>query len=263
VYRPNSSINDSKSSLNLGYNYNVSDAVTNLTGRLTPTGVDPTAVGQSQSPNGGPTLVLVQGTNQSFDLTVTEPNGTKEDLATDKIELFLRDDPTSPNNLLYKSTDIVSQIKRLRGDQARVFFTPADSNALFVGQPYFYKFVVTRADGTIFDAIEWSPVQVTLGGVTQPTPAAFAATVKIDHDYGLSDALRYMTPGGTPIAEAQIRIYDKADFDAGQLQQPIGISRTDAFGRWQEPILVEPGHDYVVQFFLPKQFGPDTVVVTA
>lgn len=241
----------------------MSDVVAALIGRLAPTGVASPAIGQSQTPNAGPVLVFVQGTNQSFDLTVTQPDGSEEDLADDKIELFLKDDPTSPGTLLYKSSDSVSQIKRLGANQARLFFTPADSNALFVGTPYFYKVVVTRLDGSVFNAIEWSPVQVTLGGVTAPAPAPFPATVKIDHDFGLPDALRYVTQGGTPIAEAQIRIYDKADFDAGNLQQPIGIAHTDAFGRWKEPVLVPPGHDYVVQFFLPKQFGPDVVVITA
>lgn len=87
--------------------------------------------------------------------------------------------------------------------------------------------------------------------------------VTLDHNYQLPNSLQYVSPGGTPIADAQVRVYKKSDYDAGNLQQPIGITMTDAFGKWKDPILVESGYTYSVQFFLPNVWGPDKVEVIA
>jgi hypothetical protein len=206
----------------------------------------------------GPLLELVQGTNQSYDLTVTDQDGDPEDLTTDKVEFLLRFDPTNPQNPIYKSTDSPLDINRLGGNQARLFFVPSDTSGL-VRQGYFYQVRITRADASVFTAIDWSPAVVTLGGDTVvPPPPVFPNTVKLDHNYELPDALRYMTPGGSPIAGAQVRVYLQADYTAGRLANPIGTTITDARGRWVNPILVSPGFTYVVQFFQPNTYGPDT-----
>jgi len=211
----------------------------------------------------GPALVLVQGMNQSFDLTVTDQDGDPEDLTADKVEFVLRADPANPQNVLYKSTDSPLQIQRLGANQARLLFVPADTAALQPGA-YSYQVRVTRADAEVFSAIDWSPALVTPGGdtITNPPPV-FPNTVKLDHNYDLSDALRYVTPGGSPIAGAQVRVYLHADYTAGRLATPVGTTITDANGRWLNPILVSPGFTYVVQFFKPNTYGPDTAAVTA
>jgi hypothetical protein len=98
--------------------------------------------------------------------------------------------------------------------------------------------------------------------MTEPPPP-FTNTVKIDHNYNLSDALRYMTPGGSPICDAQIRVYKKEDYDAGLLDQAIGATLTRPDGRWLNPILVNPGYTYAIVFQKPNEYGPDKVEVVA
>ncbi len=98
--------------------------------------------------------------------------------------------------------------------------------------------------------------------MSEPAPA-FTNTVKIDHNYGLSDALRYVTPGGSPICDAQVRVYKKEDYDAGRLDQAVGTTLTRQDGRWCNPILVNPGYTYVIVFQKPNAYGPDRVEVTA
>jgi hypothetical protein len=211
----------------------------------------------------GPVLVLIQGTNQSFDLTVTDQDGDPEALSSDKIEFLLREDPSFPHDLLYKSTNSAGEVLRLGGNRARLFILPADTNALLLGR-YSYQLRVTRPDSDVFTAIDWSPALVTLGGDTIATPPpVFPNTVKLDHDYEQPGALRYVTPGGSPIAGAQVRVYQQTDYSAGNLANPIGVTLTDADGRWKDPIFVAPGFTYVVQFFLPQKYGPDTATVTA
>jgi len=86
----------------------------------------------------------------------------------------------------------------------------------------------------------------------------FANTVKVDHDYGSVDALRYLSPGGSPIENAQIRVYLKSEYASGKLDTPISVTTTDLTGRWKNPILTEPGNTYVVRFDKAGAYGPDT-----
>ena len=91
--------------------------------------------------------------------------------------------------------------------------------------------------------------------------ATFEQSVALNHHHGLPDNLRYVTAGGTPIRDAQVRIYFKSDYDAQQLRAPVGVTTTDPSGRWKDPIFVQPGFTYVVQFFKPNDFGPDTATI--
>lgn len=92
---------------------------------------------------------------------------------------------------------------------------------------------------------------------------SFDNTIAIDQNYGSLDALRYMTPGGSCIDGAQIRVYLKSDYDARKLNCPVGITITKADGRWKDPVLVVPGFTYTVRFEKPNYFGPDTVDIIA
>jgi hypothetical protein len=91
--------------------------------------------------------------------------------------------------------------------------------------------------------------------------ATFEQSVAVNHDHGLADHLRYVTAGGTQIKDAQVRIYFKSDYDAQRLGAPVGVTTTTATGRWKDPIFVQPGFTYVVQFFKPNEFGPDTATI--
>jgi hypothetical protein len=97
-----------------------------------------------------------------------------------------------------------------------------------------------------------------LGGSATPTPPPFDNTVKIDENFRLPNDLAYVSPAGSPIENAQVRVYLKSDYDAGKLDAPIGFTTTNAFGGWVNPILVKPGFTYVARFETPKEWGPNT-----
>lgn len=87
------------------------------------------------------------------------------------------------------------------------------------------------------------------------------ATVKVDHDYGTPGALRYQTLTAEPVVNANVRVWTKIDFDTGNTSAPIAMTLTDAQGNWVDPIFLEAGTTYVVQFHKPSVFGPDHVEI--
>lgn len=90
------------------------------------------------------------------------------------------------------------------------------------------------------------------------TPPPFPNTVTLDEDYSVENNLRYETPDGAPIAEAQVRVYKKVDYDLANYAAVVGTTTTDADGGWVDPVTVEAGFTYIVQFFKPGVYGPDT-----
>lgn len=142
-----------------------------------------------------------------------------------------------------------------------VTFDGSATGSIALG-PYLYQALLTLADGTVLSVAAWSPLDMVQGGSATPTPPPFDNTVAIDHDYGLSGDLAYRTPGGSPIPSAQIRVYLKSKYDAKQYDDPVGVTSTDADGKWAQPILVVPGYEYVVRFEKPNEFGPDVKTVT-
>lgn len=90
------------------------------------------------------------------------------------------------------------------------------------------------------------------------TPPPFPNTVALDEDYGTENNLRYNDPDGRPIADAQVRVYKKTDYDLENYAAVVGVTTTDANGGWVDPVTVEAGFTYTVQFFKPGAFGPDT-----
>lgn len=93
------------------------------------------------------------------------------------------------------------------------------------------------------------------------TPPPFPNTVALNEDYGASNQLQYKDPDGEPIADAQVRVYKKVDYDLENFEAAVGVTTTDADGCWVDPVTVEAGYTYVVQFFKPGSFGPDTTEV--
>lgn len=135
-------------------------------------------------------------------------------------------------------------------------FAPGDTSSLTVAS-YFYQLVVTLSDGSVLDVIPWDLFDVTLGGSSVTPPPPFPNTVSITADYPLPHDMQYQTPGGSPICNAQVRVYLKSDYDAGRLNSPVGITTTDAFGNWLNPILVVPGFTYTARLEVPGAYGPD------
>lgn len=76
------------------------------------------------------------------------------------------------------------------------------------------------------------------------------------------DNLQFVAENGDSIEGAEIRVYTKLDFDNNDLDTPLGVSVTDKNGRWVNPVPVNTGETYVVQFFKPFQYGPVEQEVT-
>ncbi len=91
---------------------------------------------------------------------------------------------------------------------------------------------------------------------------ALTGRTRVDHDYLGVDSLRYLAPGGTPIAQAEIRIYQEPDYLQGRRDTPYAILMTNDEGRWQTSVYLPVGMNYVVQFFKPSGYGPNTVTIT-
>lgn len=211
-------------------------------------------------------ITVIQGTNASFDLVVTDDDGNPKDLTGARIVALVNDQ--SDITILTKTTDAPTQILIISavGGRARLLFVPADTVNLPLTSPlvaYTYRVNATYADGSLDEIVEPSIFNLSRGGVTQPMPPTFDNNVKIDANYPSADALRYVTPGGSPIVGAQIRLYLQSDYIANRLNAPLGVTATDSFGRWVNPILVLPGYTYVVQFLQPGLYGPDTRTIVA
>jgi len=209
---------------------------------------------------------LVRGTNETFLIDIVDDNGqlyNPTELVGASVEFLLREDPTDVTNIIRWTTALDPASLVLLGNTISLIFVPDDTTALDI-KVYWFQVNMTLADATVLPPIiGWSPFDLNLGGGAHPEPPVFTNTVQLDENYGATDALRYMTPGGTPIADAQIRVYYKFDYDAGALNSPVGLSKTNAYGRWHNPVLVLPGYTYTIQFFKPNDFGPDTAEVVA
>lgn len=124
--------------------------------------------------------------------------------------------------------------------------------------PYrLYRLNTIDSFGTIFGDPGAAPFGPNNDPVRVPVPNVYP----LDHNTGGANALKYVDPNGLPIAEATVRVYTKADWDAKRYSKVVGLVKTDADGRWLSPVFVEPGNTFVVQFQLPNTWGPDTTEV--
>lgn len=166
--------------------------------------------------------------------------------------------------LTAEGADVIAPVPviSLLESKMTVSLSSSDTEALATG-PYLYQAQLTLEDGSVHAVADWSPLDLVLGGSADPAPQPFENTVKLNHDYMLDGDLAYKTPGGSPIEGAQVRVYLKSKYDAGQLEDPVGVTTTNAYGNWVHTILVVPGYEYVVRFEKPYEFGPDIKTVTA
>jgi hypothetical protein len=212
-------------------------------------------------------ISLVRGVSETFEVALVDGNNEPlalADLVDATAEFLLRVLPEDVSNILrFTTTDNPTSLS-FKANEAGVAlsFTSNNTAALALGV-YFYQLQVTRSNGDVLNVIPWSMFELNLGGAATTPLAPFDNTVKIDHDYQLPDDLAYMTPGGTPIADAQVRLYYKSDYIAGRLEAPIGITMTNANGRWMTPILVVPGNVFIVRFEKPGEWGPNTQEIFA
>lgn len=92
--------------------------------------------------------------------------------------------------------------------------------------------------------------------------ARLATRKKVDHDFGVPNALTYQTRSGVGVPDATIRVFRAADWDAGRRTVALFVSETDANGHWRLPVWVEPGLDYVITYEKANAFGPDIARIT-
>ncbi len=85
----------------------------------------------------------------------------------------------------------------------------------------------------------------------------------VDHNYGGANALAYKTAGNAGVAGATIFCYLTSDYNAGNRGQGFlqGRTITTTGGIWQSPLYLNPGA-YTLVYFLPGQYGPNTVAIT-
>ena len=205
-------------------------------------------------------ISFVRGTTEAFEVDIVDEAGKaipSADLEGAVAQFVIRTAPDAPTAVL----TLVPVVNKA-ASTLTISLAPSDTASVPIAL-YVYQVSITLADGSYYDVIDYSVFDLNLGGVAATPLPAFDNTAKIDHNWELPDNLRYVTPGGTPIPDAQIRVYYKSDYDAGQLSHPIGITQTDAFGRWKNPVLVLVGYSYSVRMELPNQFGPDVVEVYA
>lgn len=213
-------------------------------------------------------ITLVRGTTQHYTLTLTDANAPSPgaclapSILQGALVVFEARTSDMATEVLRFTTAPPALNLQLNNSTAEVTlqFTPADTAALALGL-YFYQLTVFAADGTVYPTIDWALLDLTLGGAASPPPPVFEATVQLNHDFPTPNALTYVSPGGTPIEAAQVRVYLKSVYATGNLSQPLGITTTDAYGRWAQPLLVLPGYTYTVRFEKTNAFGPDVTEV--
>ena len=82
--------------------------------------------------------------------------------------------------------------------------------------------------------------------------------IKINHDTGGKDSLRYLESNGNAVDSATITVYLSSEYVQGNFANPIAKTTTDPSGRWITPISLHPGATYTVVFQKSGYFGPDS-----
>lgn len=163
-----------------------------------------------------------------------------------------------PNNL-----PIEKQIMAYQEIEFGVYVLPVAIEMLPMDGQYCFN-VLENTLSTSYTIIGNPTLINVLGG--QIISDEFVNKVAINHDFERPDTLTYVSPGGKPIEGAIVRVFDKAEYDAGKVNNPIGKTLTDRDGRWRDSILVEAGRTYYVIFQKIDplgSFGPDKVEIVA
>ncbi len=173
---------------------------------------------------------------------------------------------TTPNvvvyEILFSDTGIegpYAHREYVLSDVAGPNWNPTKNCHFFVDDevPYrYYRLRVLDRYGNI--AEDDAPLPFKAGN--NPVKAPTMHFVALGADYQEPARFKYVSPAGTPIEGAIVRVYRKVDYLTGKLDKVIGTSRTDAYGKWA-PVFVEPGNTYTLVFHKPESWGPDTAEV--
>lgn len=212
-------------------------------------------------------LIVIRGTTRLLPIDLVDSDGLafpRERLVGASAEFLMRVLPTDMSNVLRYATG--SDPLALAFDPLlpvlNLTFLAADTASTTPG-PYYWQVELTLAGGEVFAVVPWDVLDLDVGGSASQTPPVFNNTVAITSDFVQDGSLTYVTAGGSPIAGAQVRVYNKADYDAGLLDKAVGITTTDDRGRMTQPVLVTPGYMYLVRFDKPYEYGPDLVTFFA
>ncbi len=92
--------------------------------------------------------------------------------------------------------------------------------------------------------------------------AGGAKTAYLHRDFPSAKALRLVNAAGEPIEGVVVRVFNALAYLQNNLATPLGITHTDATGRWLAPIPVPSGSNYVVLFHKVGVIGPTAVDVS-
>ena len=93
------------------------------------------------------------------------------------------------------------------------------------------------------------------------TPPPFPNTVILNENYGTPNALQATDLDGVPLADVQVRVWKKIDYDLQNYEAVVGVTTTTPTGGWHQQITVEAGYTYTIQYFKPGSFGPNATEV--
>jgi len=118
------------------------------------------------------------------------------------------------------------------------------------------------ADAVCDEALAGHTTAGTLGRKISDIPTGLGA-VAVDHNFGGTDVLRYVDGDGNGIDNADIWIYLKSDYDAGNVSSNYvkAKTNTDVNGRWANPVNLDPAI-YTVYFYKQGEYGPNTQEIT-
>jgi 5-hydroxyisourate hydrolase-like protein (transthyretin family) len=87
-------------------------------------------------------------------------------------------------------------------------------------------------------------------------------SVMVNHNYPDADDLRVLDSAGEPIDGVTVTIFTLENYDAGIVDEWVGVTETDTNGRWEAPILVAEDTSFIVHFEKPTMYGPVTLEIT-
>ena len=84
----------------------------------------------------------------------------------------------------------------------------------------------------------------------------------VNHDYPNTNDMLVVNESNDPIEAASIRIFDQTAFDAGVVDSWEAATTSDQEGKWVDPIVLEDGRNWIVQFQKESAYGPVHVEIT-
>lgn len=204
---------------------------------------------------------FIRGSEYTANFIAANPNGTYINLY--KAKIYQRVLNADKDVVLTRTSVNPNQIRITDYTTGRysIFYRSLDTLGLALGT-YKHDVTATLHDGNSLVLVPTALFVLTEGGVDAPTVPVVSNTISINHNHGGQDKFQYLTPGGSPISEADVRIYTEEDYLKNKLGSPVGSTMTSLDGRWKDAIPVSIGLNYIIQFFKHNEFGPDTVLIT-